>query len=206
LRLERTDLALLARTLRELQVPIQSEVAAARDAWPALVRGLPRDSTPALRRALATADTRAAALAPPPFVTVEGGLTGPAAGIGGLVKSYTILTQRGWRFLTTAAGAPTSAGGGGASGGGTGSAIPSARGADRASFLLTNSGLYVYCVYDAHFELSVIGKKLDDAYRKLGGSAAFGAALTPVQVAALAGAYSPSAARLAPHPAASVQV
>lgn len=182
LRLERTDLARLGHALRRLESPVHAEVAAARTAWPALVGGLPPASTPATRHAIASAAALAETLALPRFVLVEGGLTGPAAGVGGLLKSYTVLTRRGWQFLTAASR--------------TG----------RASFLRANSGLYVYCVYDGHFELSVLGKRLQAAYRKLGGGGAFGAALTPADVEALAHAYSSATTRLEPHPAPRVRV
>ena len=72
----------------------------------------------------------------------------------GLLKAYAVLTQRGWRFLaaaltnqTTARGRTTTA---------------------AAQFLRANAGLYIYCVYDGHYDLSLVGKALQDAYRKLG--------------------------------------
>ena len=59
--------------------------------------------------------------------------------------------------------------------------------------------LYIESVYDAHFGLAQIGKKLLAGYRKLGGQAAFGAALTQGEVDALADAYSEATDRLHPH-------
>ncbi|HSZ70491.1 MAG TPA: hypothetical protein VK756_09015 [Solirubrobacteraceae bacterium] len=226
LRLERTDLALLAHALQRLESPIGREASGARVAWPQLYRGLP-GSAPGktsaagtarttgaasatggagatgepLVAAIATADARAGAIALPTLFTVEGALTGPAAAIGGLLKNYALLTQRGWRFLAAASGA-RARGAGGASG--SGDASGSAGGG--AAFLRANSGLYVYCIYDGHFELSVLGKKLQSAYAKLGGAAAFGAALPPSAVEALARAYSPARVRLEPHPAPGVGV
>jgi hypothetical protein len=161
---------------------VHAEVTAARVAWPALVDGLQPTSTQATHRAITRAAARAEAIVLPTFLIAEGGLTGPAAGVGGLLKSYTVLTRRGWQFL--AAASRTS----------------------RTSFLRTNSGLYVYCVYDGHFELSVLGKKLQAAYRKLGGGDAFGAALTPADVEALVRAYSSATTRLEPHPSPRVRV
>jgi hypothetical protein len=181
LRLERADLARLGSALRQLESPVHAEVAAARTAWPALAGGLRPANTPGTSRAIARAAVRAEAVALPAFVLAEGGLTGPAAGVGGLLKSYTALTRRGWQFLAAASRT------------------------NRAGFLRANSGLYVYCVYDGHFELSVLGKKLQQAYRKLGGGGAFGATLTPAAVEALASAYS-STVRLEPHPAPGVRV
>jgi hypothetical protein len=187
LRLERTDLVLIGRTLQRLEGQVHAEVGAARTVWPTLARGLPTATTAATRRAIAAADTHAGALVLPSFVTVEAGLTGPAAGIGGLLKHYALLTQRGWRFIVAAVGA---GGAGGTSG---------------ASFLRANAGLYIYCVYDGHYDLSLIGKAIVAAYGKLGGPAAFGAELTAARVAALARAYSIPAVRLVPHPAPAVQ-
>jgi hypothetical protein len=184
LRLERTDLVLFARALRALEGPVGNEVAAARGAWPALVHGLPHPPTPALRRAVARADARAGALALPALVISEGGLTGPSADIAGLLKDYFGLSRRGWRFIAAAldeAGAGT-------------------------SFLRANAGLYIYCVYDGHFELSTLGEKLQGAYRKLGGSAAFGGALSAAEIRALMHTYSARGARLLPHPAPGVHV
>ncbi len=181
-RLERADLVRLGNALRRLEHPAHAEVAAARAVWPTIVDGLPPTSTRAARHAFARGAARAEAVALPRFVVAEGGLTGPAAGVGGLLKSYAVLTRRGWQFLAAASRT------------------------HRASFLRANSGLYVYCLYDGHFELSVLGKELQAAYRKLGGGAAFGAALTPAEVEALAHAYSSATTRLEPHPAAGVRV
>ncbi len=128
-------------------------------------------------------------LALPPLVTREGGLTGPAAGIAALLKGYTVLVQRGWGFIATAAAPP-----------------PHTGGRDAMSFLHANSGLYIYCIYDGHYDLSLMGKKLLDAYRTLGGPAAFGAALPPARLRALAQAYSIPATRLEPHPPPSLHV
>jgi hypothetical protein len=184
LRLERSDLVTVARTLRDLQDPVGSEVAAARAVWPTLAYGLSasRAAAPATRSGIARAYAHVRAFALPAIFTTEGALTGPAAGIGGLVKRYAILTRRGWSI--TAAASTTRP----------------------ANFLRANSGLYIYCIYDGHFDLSLVGTKLLGAYRKLGGPAAFGAALTTAQVQALARAYSIPAIRLEPHPVPAVHV
>ena len=68
-----------------------------------------------------------------------------------------------------------------------------------ARFARENAALYIESVYDGHFSLAQIGKKLLDGYRKLGGPAAFGTALTQQEVDALAHAYSEDADRLHPH-------
>ncbi|MGA2165546.1 MAG: hypothetical protein ABSH36_13900 [Solirubrobacteraceae bacterium] len=189
--MERADLVQLAHTLQQLQTPTAAEVAAARAAWPSLAGGLPGSVTPALRLEVAANDRRAAALTLPAEVTTEGSLTGPAAELAGMLKSYVRLTQRGWQYLAAALGV-------------------GARN-DRASaatgrFLRANAPLYIYCVYDGHYHLSLIGKTLQSAYLALGGAPAFGASLTQSQVDALAQAYSIPATRLEPHPAPSVVV
>jgi hypothetical protein len=216
----------LTHTLQQLQTPATAEVAAARAAWPSLAAGLPHAVAPALRVEVAAAERQAAALTLPAEVTTEGSVTGPAAELAGMLKSYVRLTQRGWQYLAAAlaagsettmthakahtrkaapsargSAAPASGGVGGATvapGGGAGTAA--------ARFLRANAALYVYCVYDGHYDLSLIGKVVQSAYRKLGGAPAFGASLTQSQVEALARAYSIPTARLQPHPAPSVVV
>ncbi len=144
------------------------------------------------------------------MTTEAGGLTGPATALAGLLKAYAVLTQRGWRFLAAALaaghsggkiGAGASAGGSGQSAGQNGGTTPAA-----AQFLRANAGLYIYCVYDGHYDLSLVGKAVQDAYRKLGGPPEFGRTLTQRQVEALAHAYSIPATRLAPHPPAGLAV
>jgi hypothetical protein len=190
LHLERADLVLLAHTLQRLQAPTTGEVAATSAAWPVLAGGLPRSPSPALLPLLSVAERRATGIALPAVVTTEGALTGPAAGIAGLLRAYTRLTQRGWQY-TAAALATESAG----------SALPGVGGATTpaaARFLRSNSALYIYCIYDGHYDLSLIGKALPSAYHKLGGAPAFGGSLTQAQVEGLARAYSHT--RLTPHP------
>ena len=68
-----------------------------------------------------------------------------------------------------------------------------------ARFARENAPLYIESIYDAHFTLAQIGKKLLAAYDKLGGAEAFGAALTQAEVDALARTYSEANDRLHPH-------
>lgn len=159
-----------------MQVPVEAEVAAARASWPTLSDGLPTSLSATLAADIATARSRTGRLAVPALVDDEHGLTGPATGIGGLLRTYVVLAQRGWQFLATASG--TRAG----------------------SFMRSNAPLYVYCVYDGHYDLSLLGAKLLDAYRKLGGTGGFGTALSATEVAALMRVYSPAGVRLTPHP------
>lgn len=227
LRVERADLVQLAHTLLRLRRPTTAEVAAARVPWPTLAGGLPRAAAPPLRVEVATAERHAAALTLPAEVTTEGSLTGPAAELAGMLKSYVRLTQRGWRYLATAldAGSATSStraaatqlrrSARGAAGGAVPAPASGSGGTDAGSngvstaaarFLRANAALYIYCVYDGHYHLSLIGKVLQSAYRELGGPSAFGVSLTPSQVEALARAYSIPGARLEPHPAPSLVV
>jgi hypothetical protein len=211
---ERADLVQLAHTLQRLQTTTAAEVSAARAAWPSLAGGLPRDVAPGLRVQVAAAERHAAALTLPAAVTTEGSVTGPAVELAGMLKSYVRLSQRGWQHLAAALAAgiasthsatharqsaPSAAGGPMSTPGGVGSATT-------AQFLRANAPLYIYCVYDGHYDLSLIGNAMQGAYRKLGGAPAFGASLTQSQVEALARAYSIPATRLEPHPAPGVVV
>ncbi|HVR06171.1 MAG TPA: hypothetical protein VMS02_09010, partial [Solirubrobacteraceae bacterium] len=160
----------------------------------------------------------------PASVADEHDLSGPAAAIGGLLRSYVLLAQRGWRFLAAAATAgarthaspavgagshtsPTAGAGRHASRApGAGSRASPAAGGSAGGFLRANAPLYIYCVYDGHYSLSLVGAKLSGAYRALGGGPGFGAALTPGEVGALGRAYSIAATRLQPHPPASLKL
>ena len=165
---------------------MERELAAARPVWPQIADGLPATPSTSLRRAIAGASASAAALPEPRFMLQVDGLTGPAAGLAGIWESYRRLSRQGWRMTdaTARASAANSAG---------------------ATFAKANSSLYVEVIYDAHFNLSLLGKSLLDGYRKLGGAQAFGAKLTPGEVDALAAAYSIGAVRLQPHPGKAVE-
>lgn len=176
-------MVLFAHILQRLQTQTNAEVTAAHAVWPALAGGLPRGLTPALRAKVSTAARSASALTLPAIVTVEDGLTGPAARLGGMLKAYVRLTQSGWRYTAAALAAESKS-----------PTLPTTR------FLRGNSGLYIYSIYDGHYDLSLIGKALQSAYRMLGGAPVFGESLTQTQVEALASAYSIAAARLQPHP------
>jgi hypothetical protein len=187
--LERADVVLLAHTLQRLQTQTRAEIVPARGVWPALAGGLPRGLPATLRLQVSAAAHGAGALELPAFLTTEGGLTGPAAKLGGMLKAYVRLTQGGWRYTAAALAVESKS-----------PTLPSAR------FLRANSGLYIYSIYDGHYDLSLIGKTLQSAYRALGGAPAFGSSLTPGQVEALASAYSIAATRLEPHPPANLAV
>jgi hypothetical protein len=109
-------------------------------------------------------------------------LTGPAASIAGLFRVYSGLSSRGWQMI--------------------GAAIEEIEHGSPAvaRFARANVALYIESVYDAHFSLAQIGKRLTRDYAKLGGPGAFGASLTQAEVDVLAHAYSEESNRLHPHP------
>ena len=182
LTLEREHLAATAAALRALRPSTAQEVTAAKAAWPSIAHGLPHTLTPQARAAIAAAGARAQTIKLPP-VLQEGRivtLTGPAAQIAGLYRTYLLLAARGWKLI-----------------GASVDRIESGRAGAR--FARENIDLYIESVYDGHFTLAQVGKQLQDGYRKLGGAPAFGARLTPADVEALSGAYSEAAVRLYPH-------
>ena len=183
-RLQREDLVATVRGLRHAEGFLRREMAAARIAWPLVANGLPASIPPSVRPALSTASEAAHAIVVPPLMseTQARSLTGPAAGVAGLFRTFTGLTERGWT-LTGAAGTEIEGG------------SPAA-----ARFARENVALYIDSVYDGHFDAALIGKSLLAGYEKLGGAKAFGATLTQAEVDALAGAYSPASERLHPHP------
>jgi hypothetical protein len=183
LRLERNDLVALSRALKDIQGPVATEVAATKRAWPLIANGLPRDAASIARSPIADAAHTAASIKLPALLqeAEAAALTGPAAPLAGLVRSYILLASRGWRLI--------------------GAAIDQIEQGPPASarFARKNVPLYIESVYDGHFTLAQIGKKLVAGYTKLGGATAFGATLSQTDVDALTSAYSESSDRLHPH-------
>lgn len=195
LALERAQFEQVSSQLSDLELAVKREIVASRVAWPSIASGLPQALGSGLRTALSVANVRAKALPEPSFLANARKLTGPASGIAGDYENYEQLAQRGWNLIEATAQTIAS----------TGSAATNATAADasaaaQASFERMNSPLYIDAIYDGHFDLSLLGKSLVSGYEKLGGSEAFGAALTQPQVNALAEAYSIPAVRLEPHP------
>ena len=182
-RLQREDLVAAVRGLRHAEGPLGREMAAARIAWPLVANGLPASIPPNVRPALSTASAAARAIVVPPLMSEaqSRSLTGPAAGIAGLFRTFDGLTERGWT-LTGAASDEIESG------------SPTA-----VRFGRENVALYIDSVYDGHFDAALIGKSLLAGYEKLGGASAFGGALTEAEVDALADAYSPASEELHPH-------
>jgi hypothetical protein len=183
LRLQREDLVAVSRALQSTERSANREVAATKVAWPLIVNGLPANTTTIPRAPIAAAVGSAARLtAPALFEEVQArAITGPGSPIAGLFRTYSGLATRGWRLVWAAIeqidhGAPVA-----------------------ARFARENVALYIESIYDAHFSLAQIGKKLRTGYRELGGQAVFGATLTQGEVDALANTYSEAADRLHPH-------
>jgi hypothetical protein len=183
-RLQREDLVAAVHGLRQAETSAGREMVAARIAWPLVANGLPATIPPATQTALSVAGAAARAIVLAPLMSKERArsLTGPAAGITGLFRTFDGLTERGWTLIAAA-----------------GEQID--RGpAVAARFARANVALYIDSVYDGHFDAALVGKSLLAGYEKLGGAQAFGATLTQAEVDALAGAYSPATERLHPHP------
>jgi len=182
-RLRREDLIAISHALQEPEQAVSREVAATKAAWPQVANGLPAN-TAALPRATIDAAAASAAQVKLPAMLQESGaatLTGPAYELAGLFRAYRGLSARGWQMIGAAIdeiehGSPAA-----------------------AAFARENVALYIESVYDGHFVLGLIGKKLAPAYRTLGGQAAFGPALTQAEVSALADTYSEANDRLHPH-------
>ena len=183
LALERAQFVQVSTGLESALPAVRGEVQASRRAWPSIASGLPQIFSPPLRLAVSQASAQAAALPVPPFLSEPRRLTGPATGPAGLYQSYERLVRPAWRL--TQAGLQAIAGG-----------TPEA-----AQFVRGNSSFYIDAIYDAHYDLSLVGKSLLAAYEKLGGAGTFGAKLPAGKLAALAAAYSIPAVRLEPHPA-----
>lgn len=183
LALERADLIAVCRALSAARPAAVSEVAATKAAWPLIVNGIPKDggtiSRPVVQLAVARADAlRVPALFEERQATA---LTGAGSSLAGIFRTYVLLATRGWELIGAAIGQVQHG-------------PPAA-----ARFASANVALYVESVYDAHFSLAQIGKKLLVVYKNQGGPAAFGASLTQAEVNSLAAAYSEAQDRLYPH-------
>ena len=182
-KLQRQDLAAVSRALARTQSSVGEAVTAGKRAWPLVVNGLSADMSATPRLPIAAAGASAARVKVPPLLE-EGqavSLTGPAAQLAGLFRTYIGLTSRGWKMIAASMdqiehGPPAS-----------------------ARFARDNVALYIESVYDGNFTLAQIGKHLRKGYRKLGGPATFAGNLSEQQVNALASAYSEAADRLHPH-------
>jgi hypothetical protein len=183
LALEREDLVFVSRALQSLEGQSEAEVAATKAAWPLIANGLPPRRTGLYPPAVRAAIERAERLELPTIFQERdaAAMSGPANEIVGLYREFTGLAGRGWAMIGAAIyqiehGTPQA-----------------------ARFARANLPLYIDSVYDAHFGLAQIGKKLLPAYTKLGGQAVFGEALTQDEVNAIAKIYSEARNQLEPH-------
>jgi len=174
---------LAARALERLQGRVAGEVAATKAAWPQIANGLPKDTTRVVRAPIQGAAGAASKLVLPALFeeAQSSALTGPAAGLAGLFRSYSFLSSRGWQLVEA-------------------SLDQIERGKPAAArFARANVALYIESIYDAHYSLGKIGKGVVKGYDKLGGAQMFGTALTQAEVDRLARAYSEERNRLHPH-------
>jgi len=183
LRLQREDLVAVSRALQSVEQPIANEVAATKTAWPLVANGIPTRTASVGRPSITAAADTAAKIKVPRLLeeSQAASLTGPASQLAGLFSTFSGLTSRGWQLIVAA--------------------IDAIDHGSRAGgrFARENVALYIDSVYDGHFSLAQVGKKLLDGYRMLGGQAAFGTALSQAEVDALANAYSEATDRLHPH-------
>ncbi len=181
LKLQREDLVAASKALGESEASIAAEVAATRKLWSHVADGATGPLEAIVR---SPRDAEGLTRLPVPALFGEAqarSLTGPASQIAGLFRPSALLSTRGWQMLI--AGAEQMQSGS----------------AKAARFARENAPLYLESVYDGHFALAQIGKKLLAGYKKLGGPGSFGASLTQAQVDALARAYSEPSIRLYPH-------
>jgi hypothetical protein len=173
----------VSRALTSVEGPVASEVAATKRAWRVVANGLPADTSPSARPVVQAAAESSARLVVPALLEepTAASLTGPGSGLAGLFQSYSRLSERAWQLIDAMIEQIEH-----------GSSVA-------ARFARANVALYLESVYDAHFTLAQIGKALRAGYRRLGGPAVFGTALSQAEVDALADAYSEAADRLHPH-------
>jgi hypothetical protein len=183
LALEREDLVFVSHALQALEGQAGAEVTATKAAWPQISGGLAPRRQGLYTREISEAVAAAERVRLPRLFEERQAvaLTGPAAGVAGLYRSFAALAGKGWQMVGAAIyqiehGYPSS-----------------------GRFARTNSPLYIDSIYDAHFSLSQISKQLLAGYAKLGGEAKFGHALTQAEVEGLARTYDEPHDRLEPH-------
>ena len=181
-RLENEDFLAVTAALVAAAPQVQSEVAAARAAWPAILGGVRRGPGSGTRARVRLAAERAAQVQLPTLFTESGAaqLTGPATRLAGRFRSFQTLGSRSWQLLD--------------------SYLEQIEHGSRseARFARQNLPLYVESIYDAHFTISEIGKQLLAGYKTLGGAKTFGGSLTPSRIQQLADAYSAERIQLSP--------
>jgi hypothetical protein len=170
--------------LESVRVAVANEVRATKRAWPSLAKGLPHSPAP-LRAQIEAAAAEASALSvPAPFGEQQTRrLTGPSVAIAGTYRTFAVLARSSWQLIAADTraierGPPTA-----------------------ARFARANVALYIESIYDAHFALAQIGKKVSKAFHDLGDREVFKTSLSAEQVEAIADFYSEANNRLTPHAA-----
>ena len=181
-KLENEDFIAVTAALAGAVPRVEAEVAATKDAWPAILGGVKGRPSPRTRAKVRLAARRAAQLPLPALLTEEGSaqLTGPASPLANRFRSFRTLGSRSWQLLE--------------------SSLEQIEHGSRsqAEFARRNLPLYIESVYDAHFTLAETGKQLLAAYKKLGGEKTFGASMTTSQIQQLADQYSKERNELSP--------
>jgi hypothetical protein len=180
-KLQREDLAAAGKALAQSQTAVAAEVVVTRAAWAPIA-----DGSTARLGAVSSSPSALAKVTQLPVPALFGEvqsrtLTGPASQIAGLFRTSALLSTRGWKMLIASSQAIASG-------------SPAA-----ARFARENVALYIESIYDGHFALAQIGKKLLAGYEKLGGASGFGSSLTRSEIDALTQAYSEPRIRLYPH-------
>ncbi len=181
-KLENEDFVAVTAALAAAAPQVEAEVAATKDAWPAILAGVKGRPTAATRTKVLLAAQRAAALRLPTLMTEEGSaqLTGPASPLASRFRSFQTLGSRSWQLLES-------------------SLDEIERGShSQAEFARQNLPLYIEGIYDAQFTLAETGKQLLAAYKKLGDQKTFGGSLTTSQIQQLAARYSKERNELSP--------
>ena len=181
-KLENEDFVAVTAALAAAAPQVEAEVAATKDAWPAILAGVKGRPTAGTRTKVLLAAQRAAALRLPTLMTEEGSaqLTGPASPLASRFRSFQTLGSRSWQLLE--------------------SSLDEIEHGSRsqAEFARQNLPLYIEGIYDAQFTLAETGKQLLAAYKKLGDQKTFGGSLTTSQIQQLAARYSKERNELSP--------
>ncbi len=181
--LQREDLVAVARLLQSVEPAVDSEVAAARAAWPLVLDGLPAQiGAPARSRILAALES--ALRLPLPALLAErqaAALTGPGSPLAGRYRDFWGLCRDSWKQLAAALGEIE-------------------HGSPRAArFARATAALYIEGIYDAHYSIAEAGMQVMAAYKALGGAPVLGAVLSESAVAQLAASYTRARDELSPH-------
>jgi hypothetical protein len=182
-RLQREDFVAVARVLQGVEPAVDSEVAAARAAWPFILDGLPAQIG-ARARARILAAVESALRMPLPALMAErqaAALTGPGSPLAGRYRDFWGLCRDSWKQLAAALGEIE-------------------HGSPRAArFARATAALYVEGIYDAHYSIAEAGEQVSAAYQTLGGAPVLGAVMSERAVGQLAASFTRPRDELSPH-------